>query len=90
MKDGEQIPAAGNSLTLYTPAESGTYTVKVMADGSSTDVWTSNAVNVTITKADVDKYREEGNAHHTFGTTYDVRNLFNIDPNAGGSHLCTG
>ena len=51
MKDGEQIPAAGNSLTLYTPAESGTYTVKVMADGNSTDVWTSNAVNVTITKA---------------------------------------
>lgn len=51
MKGGEQIPAAGNSLTLYTPAESGTYTVKVMADGNSTDVWTSNAVNVTITKA---------------------------------------
>ena len=82
MKDGEQIPAAGNSLTLYTPAESGTYTVKVMADGSSTDVWTSNAVNVTITKADVTN-TAKGNAHHTFGTTYDVRNLFNIDPNAG-------
>ena len=82
MKDGEQIPAAGNSLTLYTPAESGTYTVKVMADGSSTDVWTSNAVNVTITKADVTN-TAKGNAHHTFGTTYDVRNLFNIDTNAG-------
>lgn len=82
MKDGEQIPAAGNSLTLYTPAESGTYTVKVMADGNSTDVWTSNAVNVTITKADVTNTAKE-NAHHTFGTTYDVSNLFNIDPNAG-------
>ena len=42
----------------------------------------SNAVNVTITKADVTNTAKE-NVHHTFGTTYDVSNLFDIDPNAG-------
>ena len=51
MKNGEQISAAGNSLTLYTPSDSGNYSVKVVAGGSSTDVWTSNTINVTITKA---------------------------------------
>ena len=51
MKNGEQISAAGNSLTLYTPSDSGNYSVKVVAGGSGTDVWTSNAINVTITKA---------------------------------------
>ena len=51
MKNGEQISAAGNSLTLYTPSDSGIYSIKVVAGGSSTDVWTSNEVNVTITKA---------------------------------------
>ena len=51
MKNGEQISAAGNSLTLYTPSDSGNYSVKVVAGGTSTDVWTSNAIYVTITKA---------------------------------------
>ena len=51
MKNGEQIPAAGNSLTLYTPSDSGNYSVKVVAGGSGTEVWTSNTINVTITKA---------------------------------------
>ncbi len=51
MKNGEQISAAGNSLTLYTPSDSGNYSVKVVAGGSGTDVWTSNAINVTIAKA---------------------------------------
>ena len=51
MKNGEQISAAGNSLTLYTPSDSGNYSVKVVAGGSSTDVWISNPVKVTITKA---------------------------------------
>ena len=51
MKDGERINGTGSSLTLSSPSESGKYTVKVMAGGSSTDVWTSNEINVTITKA---------------------------------------
>ena len=82
MKDGKQITGTESSLTLCAPSDSGKYTVKVTAGGSSTDVWTSNAVNVTITKANVINTAKE-NVHHTFGTTYDVRNLFNIDPNAG-------
>ena len=82
MKNGEQITAAGNSLTLYTPSESGKYSVQIMTQGSNPLTWTSNAVNVTITKADVTNTAKE-DVHHTFGTTYDVRNLFNIDPNAG-------
>ena len=82
MKDGKRISGTESSLTLCAPSDSGKYTVKVMADGSSTDVWTSNAVNVTIAKADVTNTAKE-NVHHTFGTTYDVSNLFNIDPNAG-------
>ena len=52
MKDGKRINGTESSLTLSSPSESGKYTVKVMAGGSSTDVWTSNAINVTITKAD--------------------------------------
>lgn len=51
MKNGEQISAAGNSLTLYRPSDSGNYSVKVVAGGSGTEVWTSNTINVTITKA---------------------------------------
>ena len=52
MKDGKQITGTESSLTLCAPSDSGKYTVKVTAGGSSTDVWMSNAVNVTITKAD--------------------------------------
>ena len=52
MKNGEQIPAAGNSLTLYTPSESGIYSVQVTTKGNNALIWTSNPVNVTITKAD--------------------------------------
>lgn len=51
MKDGKRINGTESSLTLSSPSESGKYTVKVMAGGSSTDVWTSNEINVTITKA---------------------------------------
>ena len=82
MKDGKPINGTESSLTLCAPSDSGKYTVKVMAGGSSTEVWMSNAINVTITKADVTNTAKE-NVHHTFGTTYDVSNLFGIDPNAG-------
>ena len=82
MKDGKPINRTESSLTLYTPSESGEYSVQIMTKGSNPLTWTSNAVNVTITKADVTNTAKE-NVHHTFGTTYDVRNLFNIDPNAG-------
>ena len=84
MKNGEQISVAGNSLTLYTPSESGKYSVQIMTKGSNPLIWTSNAINVTITKANVTNTAKE-NVHHTFGTTYDVSNLFNIDPNAGNA-----
>ena len=82
MKDNQPIDGNESSLTLSSPSQSGEYTVKVVAGGTGTDVWTSNAINVTITKATVANTAKE-NVHHTFGTTYDVRNLFNIDPNAG-------
>ena len=82
MKDGEPINRTESSLTLYTPSESGEYSVQIMTKGSNPLTWTSNAVNVTITKATVANTAKE-NVHHTFGTTYDVSNLFNIDPNAG-------
>ena len=82
MKNGEQISAVGNSLTLYTPSESGEYSVQIMTKGSNPLIWTSNPVNVTITKAAVAN-TAKGNVRHTFGTTYDVSNLFGIDPNAG-------
>ncbi|OKZ68175.1 MAG: hypothetical protein BHV93_13960 [Clostridiales bacterium 52_15] len=52
MKNGEQITAAGNSLTLYTPSESGIYSVQVTTKGNNALIWTSNEINVTITKAD--------------------------------------
>ena len=84
MKDGEQILGAGNSLTLYTQSDSGNYSVQVTTKGNNALIWTSNAINVTITKATVANTAKE-NVHHTFGTTYDVSNLFNIDPNAGGA-----
>ena len=51
MKNGEQITAAGNSLTLCTPSESGIYSVQVTTKGSDALIWTSNKINVTITKA---------------------------------------
>ena len=51
MKDGSPINEKESSLTLSSPSDSGKYTVKVVAGGSSTDVWTSNAINVTIAKA---------------------------------------
>ena len=51
MKNGEQITAAGNSLTLCTPSESGIYSVQVTTKGSDALIWTSNEINVTITKA---------------------------------------
>ncbi len=82
MKDGKQISVAGNSLTLYTPSESGKYSVQIMTKGSKPLIWTSNPVNVTITKAAVANTAKQ-NVRHTFGTTYDVSNLFGIDPNAG-------
>ena len=82
MKDGKQIIGTESSLTLCAPSDSGNYTVKVTAGGSSTDVWMSNAINVDITKAAVANTTKE-NVRHTFGTTYDVSNLFGIDPNAG-------
>ena len=82
MKDGKQITGTESSLTLCAPSDSGNYTVKVTAGGSSTDVWISNAINVTITKAAVANTAKQ-NVRHTFGTTYDVSNLFGIDPNAG-------
>ena len=84
MKNGEQISAVGNSLTLYTPSESGEYSVQIMTKGSNPLIWTSNAINVTITKANVTNTAKE-NVHHTFGTIYDVSNLFSIDPNAGNA-----
>ena len=82
MKDGKRINGTESSLTLYTPSESGEYSVQIMTQGSNPLTWTSNAINVDITKADVTNTARE-NAHHTFGTTYDVSNLFGIDPNAG-------
>ena len=82
MKNGKQISVAGNSLTLYTPSESGEYSVQIMTKGSNPLIWTSNKVNVTITKAAVANTAKE-KVNHTFGTTYDVSNLFGIDPNAG-------
>ena len=51
MKDNQPIDGNESSLTLSSPSQSGEYTVKVMAGGTGTDVWTSNAINVTITKA---------------------------------------
>mgnify|MGYP004653148023 CR=1 FL=1 len=82
MKDNKRINGTESSLTLYTPSESGEYSVQIMIQGSNPLTWTSNAVNVTITKADVTNTAKE-DVHHTFGTTYDVSNLFSIDPNAG-------
>ena len=51
MKDNQPIDGNESSLTLSSPSESGEYTVKVVAGGTGKDVWTSNAINVTITKA---------------------------------------
>ena len=51
MKDGKPINGTESSLTLCAPIDSGNYSVKVVAGGTGTDVWTSNAINVTITKA---------------------------------------
>ena len=51
MKDGEPINGTESSLTLYTPSQSGEYSVQIMTKGSNPLTWTSNAINVTITKA---------------------------------------
>ena len=51
MKDGEPINGTESSLTLYTPSESGEYSVQIMTKGSNPLTWTSNAINVTIAKA---------------------------------------
>ena len=75
----KQISNNKSTLELANVSDSGTYWVQV-TDGIS--IKTSNAINVDITKAAVANTAKE-NVHHTFGTTYDVRNLFNIDPNAG-------
>ena len=75
----KQISNNKSTLELANVSDSGTYWVQV-TDGIS--IKTSNAINVDITKADVTNTAKE-NIHHTFGTTYDVSNLFNIDPNAG-------
>ena len=75
----KQIINNKSTLELADVSDSGRYWVLVN-DGSSTK--TSNPVNVTITKANVTNTAKE-NVHRTFGTTYDVSNLFNIDPNAG-------
>ena len=75
----KQISNNKSTLELANVSDSGTYWVLVN-DGSSTK--TSNAINVTITKAAVANTAKQ-NVRHTFGTTYDVSNLFGIDPNAG-------
>ena len=75
----KQISNNKSTLELANVSDSGTYWVQVNDDSSTK---TSNAINVTITKADVTNTAKE-TVHHTFGTTYDVSNLFGIDPNAG-------
>ena len=75
----KQISNNKSTLELTNVSDSGTYWVQV-TDGSS--IKTSNPVNVTITKAAVANTAKQ-NVRHTFGTTYDVSNLFGIDPSAG-------
>ena len=75
----EQITNNKCTLALTNVSDSGMYWVLVN-DGRSTK--TSNEINVTITKAAVANTAKQ-NVRHTFGTTYDVSNLFGIDPNAG-------
>ena len=54
-KSGVKLDNSGNTLTLKTVAESGSYTVKVTAsDGSQSKTVESSAVSVTITKATPD------------------------------------
>lgn len=75
----KQINNNKRTLALTDVSDSGTYWVLVN-DGNSTK--TSNAINVTIDRADVTN-TAKSDVHHTFGTTYDVSKLFNIDSNAG-------
>ena len=54
-KGGVKLENSGNTLTLKTVADSGSYTVKVTAsDGSQSKTAESSAVSVTITKATPD------------------------------------
>lgn len=54
-KGGVKLDNSGNTLTLKTVADSGSYTVKVTAsDGSQSKTVESSAVSVTITKATPD------------------------------------
>lgn len=75
----KQINNNKRTLALTDVSDSGTYWVLVN-DGNSTK--TSNAINVTIDRADVTN-TAKSDVHHTFGTTYDASKLFNIDSNAG-------
>ncbi|MEE0230393.1 MAG: S-layer homology domain-containing protein [Peptococcaceae bacterium] len=75
----KQINNNKRTLALTDVSDSGTYWVLVN-DGNSTK--TSNAINVTIDRADVTN-TAKSDVHHIFGTTYDVSKLFNIDSNAG-------
>ena len=75
----KQINNNKRTLALTDVSDSGTYWVLVN-DGNSTK--TSNAINVAIDRADVTN-TAKSDVHHTFGTTYDVSKLFNIDSNAG-------
>ena len=74
-----QISNSSSTLVLNNVSESGTYWVQIN-DGAQTK--TSNSVSVTIEKAAVTNTAKSG-IEHTFGTTYDVRDLFDIDVNAG-------
>lgn len=75
----KQINNNKRTLALTDVSDSGTYWVLVN-DGNSTK--TSNAINVTIDRADVTN-TAKSDVHHTFGITYDASKLFNIDSNAG-------
>ena len=74
-----QISNNSSTLVLNNVSESGTYWVQIN-DGAQTKI--SNSVSVTIEKAAVTNTAKSG-IEHTFGTTYDVSNLFDIDVNAG-------
>ena len=74
-----QISNSSSTLVLNNVSESGTYWVQIN-DGAQTKI--SNSVSVTIEKAAVTNTAKSG-IEHTFGTTYDVSNLFDIDVNAG-------
>ena len=72
--------------SVESPTDAGTYDVTISYNGS--DNYEAFQLTIkgglVITKADVTNTVKEG-VHHTFGTTYDVSNLFNIDSNAGNA-----